>query len=42
MGPKIEASIDFLEKGGKEALITDPENLLEALDKKTGTHIYSE
>ncbi len=41
MGPKIEASIDFLENGGKEALITDPENLLKALDKKTGTHIYN-
>ncbi|MFW5953591.1 MAG: carbamate kinase [Candidatus Natronoplasma sp.] len=41
MGPKIEASIDFLENGGEEALITDPKNLLKALEKKTGTHIYN-
>jgi len=40
MGPKIDASIDFLKKGGKKALITNPENLLGALDQKTGTYIY--
>ncbi len=42
MGPKIEASINFLEKGGEKALITNPENLLDALDQKTGTYIYPE
>jgi len=42
MGPKIEASIDFLEKGGEKALITNPENLLDALDQSSGTYIYSE
>ncbi|MEF8835813.1 MAG: carbamate kinase [Candidatus Thermoplasmatota archaeon] len=41
MRPKIEASIDFLENGGEKALITDPENLLDALDQKTGTYIYN-
>ncbi|GAH95968.1 unnamed protein product, partial [marine sediment metagenome] len=25
MGPKIKAVIDFLKKGGKEAIITTPE-----------------
>lgn len=40
MGPKIESSIVFLKKGGEKVLITNPENLLEALDKKTGTYIY--
>lgn len=39
MGPKIEAAIQFLRKGGKESLITTPEHLLEALEGKTGTRI---
>lgn len=38
MGPKIQAIIDFLEKGGKEALITNPENIERALAGETGTH----
>ncbi len=39
MGPKIEAIIDFLEKGGKEAIITNPENIERALRGETGTRI---
>lgn len=39
MGPKIQAIINFLEKGGKEALITNPNNIEKALAGKTGTHI---
>ncbi len=39
MGPKIEAVIKFLEEGGKEALITSPENLVRALRGETGTRI---
>ncbi len=39
MGPKIEASIKFVEKTGKEALITDMTKLREALEGKTGTKI---
>jgi len=39
MGPKIEAIIKFLEQGGREALITNPENLERALRGETGTHI---
>jgi carbamate kinase len=39
MGPKIKAVIKFLEKGGKEALITSPENLAHALRGETGTRI---
>lgn len=39
MGPKIQASIDYLEHGGKKALITNPENLERALRGETGTHI---
>jgi carbamate kinase len=42
MGPKIKASIDFLEKSGKQAIITNPENIESALKGKAGTHILSE
>ncbi len=39
MGPKIKAIIDFLEQGGKEAIVTCPENIERALLGKTGTRI---
>ncbi len=39
MKPKIEACIDFIENGGKQAIITDPANLALALAGKSGTHI---
>jgi len=39
MLPKIKAVINFLENGGKEALITTPDHLEDALDGKTGTRI---
>ena len=39
MAPKIEAAIHFLERGGKEAIITDPENIERALIGETGTRI---
>ena len=39
MGPKIQAVIWFLEDGGGEALITNPENLERALAGETGTRI---
>ncbi len=39
MGPKIQAIIWYLEKGGKEALITNPENIERALRGETGTRI---
>jgi len=39
MLPKIKAIISFLEKGGKKAIITSPENIRKALEGKTGTHI---
>lgn len=40
MLPKIQAVISFLENGGKEAIITNPESLEDAVAGKTGTHIY--
>lgn len=39
MLPKIQAIIWFLESGGKEALITDPENIARALRGETGTRL---
>lgn len=39
MEPKIRAIIQYLDRGGKEALITDPENIERALAGKTGTRI---
>ncbi|OQY25054.1 MAG: carbamate kinase [Anaerolineaceae bacterium 4572_32.1] len=39
MLPKIKAIIWFLESGGKEALITNPENIERALAGETGTRI---
>lgn len=39
MAPKIQAIIRFLEGGGKEALITNPENIGRALRGDTGTRI---
>jgi len=39
MLPKIQAIIRFLEVGGKEALITNPENIARALQGETGTRI---
>lgn len=40
MLPKILAVIKFLERGGKQAIITNPESLEDAVSGKTGTHIY--
>jgi len=39
MKPKIQAILWFLERGGKEAIITNPENIERALAGETGTHI---
>ena len=39
MGPKIQAVISFLERGGRQALITDPANIGRALAGQTGTWI---
>jgi carbamate kinase len=39
MEPKVQAIIGYLERGGKKALITDPENIERALAGETGTII---
>lgn len=42
MGPKVQAAIEFLERGGREALITSPRSLERALASGTGTRIVHE
>ncbi|MGB6422522.1 MAG: carbamate kinase [Anaerolineales bacterium] len=39
MAPKIQACIWFIERGGKKAIITDPDNIGSALAGETGTMI---
>ncbi|HZU66864.1 MAG TPA: carbamate kinase [Ktedonobacteraceae bacterium] len=39
MGPKVQACINYLEQGGKAALITMPETIDQALAGQTGTWI---
>jgi carbamate kinase len=42
MAPKIEAVVNFLERGGGTAIITDPGNVERALAGETGTHIVAD
>lgn len=39
MRPKVEACINFIRNGGKQAIITAPEHLEAALNGKTGTRV---
>jgi carbamate kinase len=41
MGPKMEATLDFLSQGGKRVLVAQPEALAQALEGRSGTHILS-
>lgn len=41
MAPKIRASIDFVKKGGRQAIITTLTNLCSALNGQTGTAIIA-
>ncbi len=42
MGPKVKAIINYLERGGRAALITMPETISKALAGQTGTWIVPE
>ena len=42
MLPKIQAVVEFLETGGREAVITDPPNLARAVAGEAGTRIVRE
>ncbi len=39
MGPKVEAAIEFIQSGGKRAIITSIEHIADALAGKAGTEI---
>ena len=39
MGPKIEAAVDFLDAIDGESIICLPEDLVDAIDGRAGTHI---
>ena len=39
MGPKVLAAIRFIEEGGREAVIAELSQLIEALEGGAGTHI---
>ncbi|MBP1647559.1 MAG: carbamate kinase [Bacteroidetes bacterium] len=41
MGPKITAALKFLERGGKDAVITNSGHLVDAVEGKAGTHIVT-
>ena len=40
MGPKVQAAIDFIERGGKEVIITDIHLIDKAMKDQAGTHIF--
>jgi carbamate kinase len=42
MGPKIRAAVEFIERGGKRAIITSPNHLEEAMAGRTGTHVVAD
>jgi len=39
MGPKVESAVEFVEHGGREAIITSYQHLPEAIQGKRGTHV---
>lgn len=41
MGPKVEAALRFVDAGGREALITSHDRLVEALQGRAGTHVVA-
>ncbi len=41
MGPKIRAAMEFIERGGRRAIITSPDHLEDAMAGRTGTHVVA-
>ena len=39
MLPKVQAAIEFIERGGKRVIITDPPSVGRAVKRETGTHV---
>ena len=42
MGPKIDAAIDFIERGGERVVIGPLDRAVDALEGRTGTHIVGD
>jgi carbamate kinase len=42
MGPKVQAVVNFLQSGGKKAIITSIDKIIDALNGRAGTHFYME
>jgi len=42
MGPKVRAAVEFIERGGKRAIITSPDHLEDAIAGRTGTHVVAD
>jgi carbamate kinase len=42
MGPKVEAAIRFIERGGRRAIIAHLEQALPALTGDAGTHVVAD
>ncbi len=42
MGPKVEAALDFLERGGREVVVTSAPHLYAAVCGERGTHIVND
>lgn len=42
MAPRIESCIWFLQRGDREAIVTDPESLLNAVRGRAGAHIVKD
>lgn len=40
MGPKVEAALRFVAAGGREAIVTSHDRLVEALEGHAGTHVF--
>ena len=40
MGPKVHACLQFVKNGGKEAIIANLDNVVDAISGRTGTHFY--
>ena len=41
MGPKVEASVQFVERGGREAIITSLDRVRAAIEGDAGTHVVA-
>jgi carbamate kinase len=41
MGPKVRAAMDFIERGGRRAIITSPDHIEDAFAGRTGTHMVA-